>query len=151
MEELLTAPEKRPRKVTLLDEDIVIQAGGKLWDPIHNRLAPIQIVIPKGTVQATVGNLLYKQLLVDLTLSVTDPNALKARLKNDEAVKEVRALLDEVLAGMGTPMRVLDRHEALIRKYYTTSTDYWENAGHPFGTGLPDREKKALIAFVATL
>ena len=39
----------------------------------------------------------------------------------------------------------------LIRKHYMTSTDFWENSGHPFGTGLSDREKKALIAFVATL
>jgi hypothetical protein len=38
-----------------------------------------------------------------------------------------------------------------VKKFYMTNTDCVENEGHPFGTGLSDREKKALIAFVATL
>ena len=48
-------------------------------------------------------------------------------------------------------MNVIDKHQALVKKHYMTSTDFWENSGHPFGTGLSDQEKKALIAFVATL
>jgi hypothetical protein len=151
MEELLTPPEKRPRKVTLLEEPIVIEASGKMWDPAHRKFVPIRIEIPKGTPQATVGNLLYKQLAVDLVLSVTDAAALRTKLKDDAAAKEVRGMLDEFVANLGTPLNVIEKHRALIRKYYMTSTDFWENAGHPFGTGLSDREKKALIAFVATL
>lgn len=151
MEELLTPPEKRPRKVTLLNEPIVIEAGPKLWDPIHKKQVAIRVEIPAGTPQAMVGNLLYKQLIVDLTLSVTDFNALKTKLKDEQAAKEVRAMLDEFVANLGAPMNVVQKHERLIKKYYMTSTDFWENTGHPFGTGLTDREKKALTAFIATL
>jgi hypothetical protein len=72
-------------------------------------------------------------------------------LKDEGAAKEVRGIVDEFVANLGTPMKVLDKHDRLITKYYMTSTDFWENAGHPFGTGLSDKEKKALTAFVATL
>ena len=151
MEELLTAPEKRPRKVTLLDQPIVIEAGPKIWDPGSRTFVPIRVVIPAGTPQAMVGNLLYKNLVVDLTLSVTDPSALKAKLKDDADAKEVHDMLGEFVTSLGTPLNVIEKHGRLIRKHYMTSTDFWENSGHPFGTGLSDREKKALIAFVATL
>jgi hypothetical protein len=33
----------------------------------------------------------------------------------------------------------------------TARADPVENKGHPFGEDLPDRDKKALIAFLATL
>jgi len=63
----------------------------------------------------------------------------------------VRAMVDEFVANLGTPMKVLDKHDRLITKYYMSSTDFWENSGHSFGTGLSAQEKKALTAFVATL
>jgi len=151
MEELLTPPEKRPRKVTLLNEAIVIEAGPAIWDPIAKKQVVLRIEIPAGTPQAKVGNLLYKQLIVDLTLSVTNFDALKTKLKDEQAAKEVRAMVDEFVANIGAPMKVLDKHDRLITKYYMTSTDFWENGGHPFGTGLSAQEKKALTAFVATL
>ncbi len=151
MDELLTPPEKRPRKVTLLNEPIVIEAGPKIWDPVAKKQVILRIEIPAGTPQAKVGNLLYKQLIVDLTLSVTNFEALKTKVKDEGAAKEVRGMVDEFVANLGTPMKVLDKHDRLITKYYMTSTDFWENAGHPFGTGLSDKEKKALTAFVATL
>ncbi len=151
MDELLTPPEKRPRKVTLLNEPIVIEAGPKIWDPVAKKQVILRIEIPAGTPQAKVGNLLYKQLIVDLTLSVTNFEALKTKLKDEGAAKEVRGMVDEFVASIGSPMKVLDKHDRLITKYYMTSTDFWENAGHPFGTGLSDKEKKALTAFVATL
>ena len=151
MQELLTQPDKRIRKVTLLDEPIVIEAGPKIWNPLTHKHTAFRMLIPKGTPQALVGNLLYKQLIIDMTLSVTDFNALKAKLKDEQAAKEVRGLLDEFIAKVDQPLSVLEKHESLIKKYYTTSTDYWENAGHPFGTGLSDKEKSALTAFVATL
>jgi len=98
-----------------------------------------------------VGNLLYKQLVVDMVLSKTNFDELKTRLQDEAAAKEVRSMLAEFVANLGQPMNVIDKHQALIKKHYMTSTDFWENNGHPFGTGLSDPEKKALIAFVATL
>jgi hypothetical protein len=151
MEEMFTPPEKRPRKVTLLNEDIVVEPGPRIWDPAQRKHLPIRIVIPAGTPQAVVGNLLYKQLVVDMVESKTNFDALKSRLKDEQAANEVKAMLGEFALSLGQPMNVIEKHQALIRKHYMTSTDYWENSGHPFGTGLTDREKKALIAFVATL
>ncbi len=151
MEEMLTQPENRPRKVSLLNEAIVIEAGPKIWDPQQGKHVPVRIVIPKGVPQAMVGNLLYKQLVVDMVHAKTDKNALKARLKDDQAVNELEAMIGEFVAHLTQPLNVLEKHQALIKKHYMTSTDFWENSGHPFGTGLSDREKKALIAFVATL
>ena len=151
MDELLTPPEKRPRKVMLLTEPIIIEAGPKIWDPIAKKQVVLRIEIPAGTPQAKVGNLLYKQLIVDLTLSVTNFDALKTKLKDEQAAKEVRGMVDEFVANLGTPMKVLDKHDRLITKYYMSSTDFWENSGHPFGTTLSDQDKKALTAFVATL
>ena len=39
----------------------------------------------------------------------------------------------------------------LLISLYSTSTADIENSGHRFGEDLPDRDKKALIAFLATL
>jgi hypothetical protein len=38
-----------------------------------------------------------------------------------------------------------------IQRYYSNVLERIENAGHRFGETLSDREKQALIAFVATL
>ncbi len=150
MEDLLTPPEKRARKVTLLNQPIVIDAGAKFWDPAKKKFVPFRVVIPAGKPQAVVGNLLYKNLVVDMTLSLTDPSQLRAKL-GEPASTEVRGMVDEFLKNLSEPMNVLEKHLPLIKKYYMTSTDFVENAGHPFGTTLSDREKKALAAFVATL
>ena len=40
---------------------------------------------------------------------------------------------------------------AFIQTFYSNVLGRVENAGHPFGTNLSDREKQALIAFLATL
>ncbi len=151
MEEMLTTPEKRPRKVTLLNEDIVVEPGPKIYDPVQRKYLPIRIVIPASTPQAMVGNLLYKQLVVDMVESKTNFDALKTRLQDEQAAKEVQTMLGEFVANLGRPMNVIDKHQALVKKHYMTSTDFWENSGHPFGTGLSDQDKKALTAFVATL
>lgn len=150
MAELLTPPEKRPRKVTLLDEPILIEAGPKIWDPSRKQYLQFRMEIPKGTPQAEVGNLLYKNLIVDMVLSVTNFDDLKKKLKDEKSALEVKAMLNELIENPGTPMNVIEKHVGVIRKFYMTSTDFWDNAGHAFGTDLSDREKKALTAYVAT-
>jgi hypothetical protein len=150
MAELLTPPEKRPRKVTLLDEPILIEAGPKIWDPIRKQYLQFRMEIPKGTPQAEVGNLLFKNLIVDMVLSVTNFDDLKKKLKDEKSALEVKAMLNELIENLGTPMNVIEKHMGVIRKFYMTNTDFWDNGGHAFGTDLSDREKKALTAYVAT-
>lgn len=41
--------------------------------------------------------------------------------------------------------------DAFVQRFYSNVLERIENAGHRFGEGLSDREKQALIAFVATL
>ena len=151
--ELLTPPDKRPRKVMLLNEPIVIEIGPKVWDPVHKQFLQFRIEIPKGTAQSEVGNLLYKNLIGDMVLSVTDFKKLEAKLKDD--AKEVRAMLDDFIASMGpgaiTPFTIFHKHEALIQKHYMTNIDFVDNGGHTFGTDLSEADKKALTAFLATL
>jgi len=148
--ELLTPPEKRPRKVTLLNEDIVIEAGPKVYDPVGKKYLQLRMVIPKGTPQDEVGNLFYKQLIIDMVLGKTDFEGLKAKLKDEASAKEVAGMLDEFLANINTPIDVVQKHGALIRKYYMTNTDFVDNGGHAFGTDLSDHDKKALTAYLAT-
>ena len=151
MDELLTTPERRSRKVALLSEDVVIEPGPKLWDPIHKQWRTFRVVIPAGVPQSMVQNLLYKDLIADMTLSVTDPSTLRKKVGRDEDVQELKGMLQEFATNLSAPMNVVQKHERLVKKFYMTNTDFVENEGHPFGTGLSDREKKALIAFVATL
>jgi hypothetical protein len=40
---------------------------------------------------------------------------------------------------------------AFVQRYYSNVLERVENAGHRFGEDLSEREKQALIAFVATL
>ena len=61
---------------------------------------------------------------------------------------------------------MLGRHEAVVdraqdvtlqvgndfvQRYYSNLLEHVENDGHRFGEGLSERDKQALIAFVATL
>ena len=54
---------------------------------------------------------------------------------------------------MSNPEKMVDaikRYPRLMEVYSSCTADV-ENQGHPFGQGLPDQDKKALIAFLATL
>ena len=46
---------------------------------------------------------------------------------------------------------VLKEKSAFIQKNYETCTQVVENEGHRFGEDLPEADKKALTAFLATL
>jgi len=151
--ELLTPPDKRPQKLIYLDENITFQMGPKIWDPVHKVFIQFRMDIPKDTPQAQVGNLLYKNLIDDMVLSVTDFNALQDRMKDD--AKEVRSMLDELIASIGPdpiePFKIFNNHQTLLRKHYMTNTEFFQNRGHAFGTDLSEADKKALTAFLATL
>lgn len=40
---------------------------------------------------------------------------------------------------------------SFIQRWYSNALDHNDNAGHRFGERLSDQEKRALIAFLATL
>jgi len=161
VDELLTPPDKRPNKMALLDKDIKFEFGPKVWDPVRKRFIRFRLVIPGNTPQAQVGNLLYKNLIDDMVLSITDRAALAKKL-NENAAGELHTMLDEFIQNAVVdlpgeaplevqPFKIFDKHKALIQQYYTTNTEFLQNRGHSFGTDLKDDEKKALKAFLATL
>jgi hypothetical protein len=60
-------------------------------------------------------------------------------------------MLREFRADIAQPLPVIAKHRSLVYRRYMTSVDFLENGGHAFGSNLSEQEKKALIAFLATL
>jgi hypothetical protein len=66
-------------------------------------------------------------------------------------IPELQAIADDVQKNPARFVDVLKERSAFIQKYYETCTQTVENDGHRFGEDLPEADKKALIAFLATL
>ena len=177
MEELLN-PKKRIRKLFTLDEDLVVDiapevelGGGKIGFSIR---------IPKGFPAVAINSLRFKDFIQDLVLvnstsrdkrdkfeakyaSLLTPaqrqelsrglQNIHAKLKEqkDAAAIELALGKDDAVAD-AAEATVLGVGDGFIQRYYSNvlmTRD--ENAGHEFGASLSEREKAALIAFVATL
>ena len=65
-------------------------------------------------------------------------------------VAELQGLSSEVLKDPQQLVNAIKKRPILLEVYSSCLADV-ENDGHPFGEGLSDKEKKALIAFLATL
>ena len=109
-----------------------------------------QIRIAKGTSVGMIGGLLHKDFVGDLYLALRDPARLEAAGKAD-AVPELKAIAADLVRNPGEFAAVLKDKRAFIRQRYVTCLDEVENGGHRFGEDLPESDKKALTAFVATL
>ena len=155
-EELLNPKTRRP-KITLIDVPIVID--GPVF-PGEERGFELQI--PDGVPAAVIGNLRHKALVEDLVLVKTNVAGLreKYRAKGGAEVDAIVATLQDILrqltAGLATsPDSVVARigrdHLPFIQRMYSNSTADVENEGHTFGQSLSPADKKALIAFLATL
>jgi len=157
MEDLLH-PDRRIPKITKLDEDIIVDVGPRLWDgEQENPVLGLQLRVPAGTNAGLLGNFLHKEFLVDVVLSKTDPEALHERLlanMTDAAAGRVSAELGDIATQMfadpASLVGVLGAKPDLLATY-SSCTDDVENKGHEFGGDLPESDKKALIAFLATL
>jgi hypothetical protein len=157
MEDLLH-PDRRIPKITKLDEDIIIDVGPRLWDgEQENPVLGLQVRIPAGTNAGLLGNFLHKEFLVDLVLSKTDPAALRERLLERMTDAEAGRVSDELgdvatqmFADPASLVSVLGAKPDLLATY-GSCTDDVDNQGHEFGGDLPESDKQALIAFLATL
>ena len=70
----------------------------------------------------------------------------------DELKDGLGRIWEELLSVDGFKMLDLTAVQSdFIQRYYSNVLERVENAGHRFGENLSDREKQALIAFVATL
>src|SRR5262249_53192343 len=106
---------------------------------------------------AALVNFRHKAFVDDLLQLRLKPEALGQRLARELGEEEALKILDELRGVAAELFRQPDRPLEIIRKYpqllelYSTCTAEVENDGHPFGQDLPDTDKKALIAFLATI
>ena len=154
MEQLLY-PDKRPRKVTLADEDIIVDVAPNVT-VLDGVEAGLSIKIPKGTPALKLNSLRYKDMLQDIVLMLRDPDRLEAKYKDilsPERRRELVQGLQQVRAELkpGLTFDLTKASDDFIQAYYSNVLGRVENGGHTFGKDLSDREKQALIAFLATL
>ena len=159
----LLNPAKRIPKVTLLNEDVTMRIGPKLWDGTdRGKLLGFQLTIPheidgRGVTAGTLGNFQHKEFVVDLVRAKTEPKALAPDLEKRfgaETGKKVLADLKAIVGEVTKPNGLVDALKArpyLVKQVYSACTAEIENEGHRFGEDLSDADKKALTAFLATL
>jgi hypothetical protein len=151
MHELLH-PKERGIKSTLTDSEIVIDLGLRSWDGREEktRFGFGQVTIPKGVHPGFLNGLLHKQLVGDLFLAKHDPKRLEAEGKK-ERIPELQAMADALIAKPSRFVDLIREKKPFLDKYYETCMAQVENEGHRFGEDLPEADKKALTAFLATL
>ncbi|MBI3897764.1 MAG: cytochrome c [Gammaproteobacteria bacterium] len=157
MHQLLN-PQARKTKATLFNEEVNIAFGPKLWDGDAEReLLGLTLTIPAGTKASGLGNFLHKRFIGDLVIARLRPAELQTQLVQqygDKEGKELTALLQRTANEvMKNPTKLVDiiKREHKLLEIYSSCTDTIENGGHTFGQDLPDADKKALTAFLATL
>ncbi|HET8549109.1 MAG TPA: hypothetical protein VFL57_13925, partial [Bryobacteraceae bacterium] len=149
MQDLLH-PNERVPKMAVLDRDIPVDIGPRIWDEKQGRKVGFRVVISKGLPVVMVGNLKYKALIDDMVLARTNYASVRSRLGDADAA-EVKRLSDQILADPQRVITLIRAHQPLLERRYMTSSARIENEGHRFGQDLPEADKKALTAFIATL
>lgn len=155
----LLYPEKRIPKITKLDQDIVLDIGPKLWDgKEENKIYGMTLRVPAGVNAGLLGNFQHKPFIVDLVRSKTKPAVLEANLvatygenRGKQIAKALRDIANEVIDDPEQFLAAVKNRLPLLLEAYSSCTAAIENAGHEFGTDLPESDKQALIAFLATL
>ena len=142
-------------RITLVDQPIVIDGPA-----FPGQEEGFQLQIPAGIPAAIPGNLRHKELAEDLVLAKIDVQRLRAKYTSRGDVDKIVATLQEILKQLTTGLATsadtvvagIGRdHLPFIQQMYSNSTADVENGGHTFGQGLSPADKKALIAFLATL
>lgn len=163
MDELLN-PDKRGRRVTVLNEPVTLRVGPRLWDGDEARqVLGLELVIPlevdgRQLTAGRVGNFQHKPFIVDLVRSKTAPQELEADLTKRYGAEDAKRLAadfktiaEEVKKNPRSFASAIARRPYLASEFYTSCREDLENGGHRFGEGLPPEDKKALTAFLATL
>jgi hypothetical protein len=157
MEQLLN-PAQRVPKITRFDVDVPLAVGLRtVEDGKERQIVGMTIVLPAGMNSAGLGNFDHKAFVRDLVELKLRPDALTGRLTKqlgeDEAKKlvtELQAAGAELRKSPERPIETMRKHPRLVEAYTSCGADI-ENDGHRFGEDLPDSDKQALIAFLATL
>jgi hypothetical protein len=156
MEDLLN-PAKRIPKVTMTDQDVIVDVAPQTV--IGELEIGLSLVLPKGKPAVMLNSLRYKDLIRDLVLLKRRPAELASRYQGvltPEQMRELQRGLEQLdlrlTAQRGRFMVDISQEQSdFIQNFYSNVLVRVENAGHEFGKELSDREKQALIAFLATL
>jgi len=151
MNDLLN-PKSRGIKMTLTDQDILVDLGIRSWDGKQEKaiVGSGQARVPKGIPAGFIGGLLHKDFIGDLYRAKRDPAVLEATGKK-ALVPELRGIADELLKNPERFVDVLLQKRQFLQANYQTCMQDVENECHRFGEDLSEADKKALIAFLATL
>ena len=155
--EMLLNPEQRIPKLFTLDQDVIVDVAPKV--KIGDLETGLSLRVPKGFPAVMLNSLRYQDLLQDVVLAARDPAKLDRKyetLLTPEQLAELKQGLgqirQELLSKQGfMTFDITAVQSDFIQRYYSNVLERIENAGHRFGENLSDREKQALIAFVATL
>jgi hypothetical protein len=114
-------------------------------------------VLPAGTSVAGLASFQHKTFVNDLILAKLKPDDLDAKLvkqlgeaEGKKTAAELRSVMQEIVQDPEKLVDAIRRYPRLIEIYSSCTADI-ENQGHPFGQDLSEQEKKALIAFLATV
>ena len=155
----LLNPGQRVPKITKLDVPVPLRLGLRRSDEDgkQKQVAGITVVVPKGANSAGLVNFHHKTFVRDLVTLKLKGDALEQTLAKtlgpDESKKvlaDLRSVSLELLKQPDKPVETLRKYPKLI-EFYSSCTADIENDGHRFGEDLPEADKKALIAFLATL
>jgi hypothetical protein len=156
MEQLLN-PEKRIPKMFLTGDDITVRAAPTFGSGEFD--SGLSLRLPKGTPAVLLNSLRYKDLIQDIVLSERDPAKLDRKYKDlltperlrvlKQGLAELRIALDSQLTQLTLDLTQVQSE--FIQTYYSNVLQRVENVGHRFGANLSEREKRALIAYLATL
>jgi hypothetical protein len=143
--------------MALLDQDVIVDVAPAV--KIGDLETGLSLRVPGGLPAVALNSLRYKDLIQDLVLSSRDPARLEAKyatLLTPDQLTDLKAGLEEMRARLLSregfmEVDITQVQSEFIQRYYSNVHERIENAGHRFGESLTDREKQALIAFVATL
>lgn len=157
MNELLY-PDRRVPKLSRFASEMRMALGPRTWDgKDEKQVFGFELVLPQGTSVGALASFRHKAFVNDLIQLKLHPDALNDRLVKQWGPDNARRIVGDLRA-VGTaitknPEQLVDaiRQHPYLLEVYSSCTSDIENAGHNFGQDLSDTDKKALIAFLATL
>jgi cytochrome c5 len=162
--EALLHPDQRIPKVTLLNQDVTLRVGPRLWDGTDKeKLLGFSLTIPadidgRGVNAGTLGNFQHKAFVVDLVQAKFKPDEVEKRLvaqwgedEGQRILADLKGITEEVTKTPNGLVEALKKRPYLVKQIYSSCFAEIENAGHRFGEDLSEADKKALTAFLATL
>jgi hypothetical protein len=151
MDELLH-PNKRGVKTTLTDQDIIIDLGIRALDGKQEKglLGLSELRIPQGSHAGFIGGFMHKEFVADLFWALRDPKKLEEQGRQAD-IPELKAIASDLTKDPAHFANVIKEKKAFLAPRYESCMQEIENVGHPFGEGLPEADKKAITAFLATL